>query len=261
MQTTEILMEIKESDFVQSLEKGLNVLLAFSQEKKAMTLTEVAEKTHQSRAASRRFLLTFTKLGYMQTDGKYFSLTAKVLDLGYNYISSLDIIDIAKPFMVKLSKTVEESCSIGLIENKDIVYIVQEQVARVMTLSLKVGSRLPAHLTSMGRMIMAMNENLQNELLDKFDYKPLTENTIANKESLKTELDKIKAQGYAFVDQELEVGLRAISTPIYSKNNEVNYALTILSPTNRFSKEDMIERYLGPMLAACGEISEILKKQ
>ncbi|MCP9770437.1 IclR family transcriptional regulator [Lacihabitans sp. LS3-19] len=254
-------MEIKESDFVQSLEKGLNVLLAFSQEKKAMTLSEVAEKTQMSRAAARRFLLTYTHLGYMINDGKYFSLTPKVLDLGYNYISSMDIIEIAKPFMVKLSKEIEESCSIGLIENKDIVYIVQEQVSRVMTISLKVGSRLPAHLTSMGRMILAMNEKLQTELLEKFEYNQLTENTISDKASLKAELDRIKIQGFAFVDQELEVGLRAISTPIFSKNNKVNYALTILSPTNRFSKEEMLNRFLEPMKETCGRISEILQKQ
>ncbi|CAN1530041.1 IclR Transcriptional regulator [Spirosomataceae bacterium] len=254
-------MEIKESDFVQSLEKGLNVLLAFSNEKKAMTLSEVAERTDLSRAAARRFLLTYSYLGYMQNDGKHFSLTPKVLDLGYNYISSMDIIEIAKPFMVKLSKEVEESCSIGLIENKDIVYIVQEQVSRVMTVSLKVGSRLPAHLTSMGRMILAMNEGLKNELLDKFDYKQLTENTIVDKNSLCLELNKIKKQGYAFVDQELEVGLRAISTPIFSKNEKVIYALTILSPTNRFTKNEMIKRFLEPMQQACIQISSILEKQ
>jgi IclR family pca regulon transcriptional regulator len=161
----------------------------------------------------------------MQNDGKHFSLTPKVLDLGYNYISSMDIIEIAKPFMVKLSKEVEESCSIGLIENKDIVYIVQEQVSRVMTVSLKVGSRLPAHLTSMGRMILAMNEGLKNELLDKFDYKQLTENTIVD------------------------------------KNEKVIYALTILSPTNRFTKNEMIKRFLEPMQQACIQISSILEKQ
>jgi IclR family pca regulon transcriptional regulator len=173
----------------------------------------------------------------------------------------MDIIEIAKPFMVKLSKEVEESCSIGLIENKDIVYIVQEQVSRVMTVSLKVGSRLPAHLTSMGRMILAMNEGLKNELLDKFDYKQLTENTIVDKNSLCLELNKIKKQGYAFVDQELEVGLRAISTPIFSKNEKVIYALTILSPTNRFTKNEMIKRFLEPMQQACIQISSILEKQ
>jgi IclR family transcriptional regulator, pca regulon regulatory protein len=226
-----------------------------------MTLSEVAERTDLSRAAARRFLLTYTYLGYMQTDGKYFSLTTKVLDLGYNYISSMDIIEIAKPLMVKLSKEVEESCSIGLIENKDIVYIVQEQVSRVMTVSLKVGSRLPAHLTSMGRMILAMNEDLKNNLIDMFDYKQLTENTICDKHSLLVELEKIKSQGYAFVDQELEVGLRAISTPIFSKNEKVNYALTILSPTNRYTQNQMINRFLEPMKQACQEISEILHKQ
>jgi IclR family transcriptional regulator, pca regulon regulatory protein len=254
-------MEIKESDFVQSLEKGLNVLLAFSHERKAMTLSEVSERTAMSRAAARRFLLTYTYLGYMQTDGKYFSLTPKVLDLGYKYISSMDIIEIAKPFMVKLSKEVEESCSIGLLENIDIVYIVQEQVSRVMTVSLKVGSRLPAHLTSMGRMILAMNEDLKNELLDRFDYKQLTENTIVDKDSLNLELIKIKNLGFAFVDQELEVGLRAISTPIFSKNEKVNFALTILSPTNRYTQNEMINRFLGPMLESCKGISDILRRQ
>lgn len=254
-------MEIKESDFVQSLEKGLNVLLAFSNEKKAMTLSEVAEKTDLSRAAARRFLLTYTYLGYMQTDGKYFSLTPKVLDLGYNYISSMDIIEIAKPFMLKLSKEVDESCSVGLIEDKDIVYIVQEQVSKVMTISLKVGSRLPAHLTSMGRMILAMNQDIQNELLDKFEYKQFTENSVLNKESLKAELDLIKNQGWAFVDQELEIGLRAISAPIYAKGGIVKYAMTIVSPTNRSSKEEMIDRFLEPMMEACKGISAILMKQ
>ncbi len=252
---------MKESDFVQSLEKGLQVLLAFSQQKKAMTLSEVAENTGLSRAAARRFLLTYTHLGYMQTDGKFFSLTSKVMDLGYNYISSMDIIEIAKPYMVELSKEVEESCSLGLIENKDIVYIVQEQVSRVMTISLKVGSRLPAHITSMGRMILAMNEDLQRDLLDKFEYNQLTENTISDNQSLKIELDRIRSQGYAFVDQELEVGLRAISTPVFSKNGKVNYALTILSPTNRFTKEEMIDRFLEPMFIACEGISDILQRQ
>jgi IclR family pca regulon transcriptional regulator len=254
-------MKIKASDFVQSLEKGLNVLLTFSQEKNRMTLSEVAEKAQLSRAAARRFLLTYTQLGFMQTDGKYFMLTAKVLDLGYNYISSMDIIEVAKPFMISLSKNIEESCSIGLIEDMDIVYIVQEQVTRVMTISLKVGSRLPAHLTSMGRMILALNTELQNKLLDKFDYKQFTENTITDKESLKTELELIKKQGWAFIDQELEIGLRAISAPIFSKGGKVNYAMTIVSPTNRSSKEEMINRFLEPMLEACKGISEILKKQ
>lgn len=252
--------EIKSTDFVQSLEKGLQVLLAFNQHGKELTLSEVAKITNLSRAAARRFLLTYTHLGYMSTDGKKFRLTAKVLDLGYHYIASLDIIEIAKPLMVELSKNVHESCSIGQIEHKDIVYIVQEQVSRVMTVSLKVGSRLPAHLTSMGRVILAINEPLQNQLLDQFDYQQLTENTITNKEELKQELIKIKKQGFALVDQELELGLRAISTPIFSKNGIVEYALTILSPTNRYSPEEMISRFLEPMLTTCRAISDILGK-
>ncbi|WP_304236842.1 IclR family transcriptional regulator C-terminal domain-containing protein [Jiulongibacter sediminis] len=248
-------MEIKASDYVQSLDKGLRVLLVFSKEQRPLTLSEVAAQTQMSRAAARRFLLTFTHLGYMQTDGKHFSLTAKVLDLGYSYISSMDIIDIAKPFMLKLSQELNESCSIGEIQNTDIVYIVQEQVARVMTVSLKVGSRIPAHVTSMGRMILAMNEQMQEELLEKIDFTAYTSHTITDKDKLKAELAIIKKQGWAFVDEELEYGLRAISTPIFSKDGSVKYAMTIVSTTNRTGKEEMLYRFLPAMQKTCQEIS------
>lgn len=251
-------MEIKASDYVQSLDKGLRVLLVFSKEQRPLTLSEVAAHTQMSRAAARRFLLTFTQLGYMQTDGKLFSLTPKVLDLGYSYISSMDIIDIAKPYMLRLSKELNESCSLGEIQDRDIVYIVQEQVARVMTVSFKVGSRIPAHVTSMGRMILAMNPDLQDKLLDQFEYIPFTDHTITSKEELKKELETIKKRGWALVDQELEEGLRAISTPIFSKNNAVRYAMTIISTTNRINKEEMIDRFLPAMQTTCGEISRAL---
>jgi IclR family pca regulon transcriptional regulator len=170
----------------------------------------------------------------------------------------MDIIKIAKPFMLKLSKELNESCSLGEIQDRDIVYIVQEQVARVMTVSFKVGSRIPAHVTSMGRMILAMNPDLQDKLLDQFEYSPFTDRTITTKEELKKELKTIKKQGWALVDQELEEGLRAISTPVFSKNNEVRYAMTIISTTNRINKEEMLHRFLPAMQHTCREISRAL---
>jgi IclR family pca regulon transcriptional regulator len=157
--------------------------------------------------------------------------------------------------MLKLSQELNESCSIGEIQNTDIVYIVQEQVARVMTVSLKVGSRIPAHVTSMGRMILAMNEQMQEELLEKIDFTAYTSHTITDKDKLKAELAIIKKQGWAFVDEELEYGLRAISTPIFSKDGSVKYAMTIVSTTNRTGKEEMLYRFLPAMQKTCQEIS------
>ena len=254
-------MDIKKTDYVQSLEKGLRVLMAFSKERQIMTLTEVAKVTDLSRAAARRFLLTYTHLGYIKTDGKYFELTPKVLNLGYNYLSSLDIKEIAKPFLINLAKAVNETCSVVTIADKEVVILVREQVSRIMTISIGVGSRLPTHVTAVGRVILAMNEDLQDKLLDTFDYQQYTINTITNKDRLKAELKRVKEQGWSLIDQELEPGVRAIAVPIYSKNRDVKYAIHISSNTTRVSKEEMIDNFLPHLLEAAKGISEALRKQ
>jgi len=252
---------IKKTDYVQSLEKGLRVLMAFSKEKQTMTLTEVAKLTSLSRAAARRFLLTYTHLGYIKSDGKYFELTPKVLNLGYNYLSSLDIKDIAKPFLINLSKAVNETCSVVTIDGPEVVILVRQQVSRIMTVSIGVGSRLPTHVTAVGRVILAMNQSLQDKLIDNFDYQQYTINTITTKERLQAELERVKEQGYSMIDQELEAGVRAIAVPIYSRAGGVKYAIHISSNTNRVSKEDMVETFLPHLQEAANGISEALRKQ
>lgn len=254
-------MDIKKTDYVQSLEKGLRVLTAFSKEKPTMTLTEVAKVTNLSRAAARRFLLTYTHLGYVKMDGKLFELTPKVLNLGYNYLSSLDIKEIANPFLVQLAKTVNETCSVVTISGTDVIILVRQQISRIMTISVGIGSRLPAHVTAVGRVILAMNEDLQTQLLDTFDYRHYTINTITNKTHLQAELERVKQQGWAMIDQELEAGVRAIAAPIYSKDGSVKYAMHISTHTNRVSKEEMISRFLPHLQEACWGVSEALKKQ
>lgn len=250
---------INKADYVQSLEKGLKVLKAFGSDKKVMTLSEVAEVTKMSRAAARRFLLTYTDLGYMHSDGKYFELTSRVLDLGYTYLSSLDITEIAKPYMLKLSNLVNESSSIATLDKNEVVYLMRQQVSRIMTINLGIGTRLPAHVTSMGRTIMAMND-FKEELLDVFEYEQYTINTISNKIELKKELQKIRQQGWALVDQELEAGVRSISAPIFSKDGSVKYAMNIGCQANRVSKDRLITEFLPHLKEAAGNISSALKK-
>ncbi len=254
-------MEIKKTDYVQSLEKGLRVLMAFSSERQKMTLTEVAKVTELSRAAARRFLLTYVHLRYIKTDGKLFELTPKVLNLGYNYLSSLDIKEIAKPFLMDLAKVTNETCSVVTMDGKDVVILVRQQVSRIMTISIGIGSRLPTHVTAVGRVLLAMNPDLQDQLIDTFDYQQYTINTISTKERLKAELTRVRQQGWAMIDQELEAGVRAIAVPIYSKDGSVKYAIHISSNTHRVSKEDMVERFLPHLREAAKGISEALQKQ
>jgi len=254
-------MTIKKTDYVQSLEKGLRVLMAFSKERQQMTLTEVAKVTDLSRAAARRFLLTYTHLGYIKTDGKYFELTPKVLNLGYNYLSSLDIKEIAKPFLVELAKAVNETCSVVTIDETEVVILVRQQVTRIMTVSVGVGSRLPTHVTAVGRAILANNDALLERLIDQFDYQQYTINTIITKDRLLAELSRIKQQGWSLIDQELEAGVRAIAVPIHSRDGSVKYAIHISTNTNRVSKEDMVNIFLPHLKAAAEGISEALRKQ
>ncbi|MBQ4913265.1 helix-turn-helix domain-containing protein [Maribacter sp. MMG018] len=253
-------MDIKKTDYVQSLDKGLKVLTAFSADRKSMTLSEVAEITGLTRAAARRFLLTYCYLGYMSTNGKYFELTSKVLDLGYRYMSSLDISELAGPLMKKLSLEVGESCSLATLDGLEVIYIARQQVSRIMTVSLGVGSRLPAHVTSMGRVLWAMNDLHLTNALDNIEYKQYTINSIMSKEHLKRELEKVKLQKWSLVDQELEAGLRSISAPIFSKGNKVKYAINILVQTSRFNNEELVSNVLPHLQATCEEISIALKK-
>jgi DNA-binding IclR family transcriptional regulator len=152
--------ERESADFVASLARGLAVVRAFGPDAHAMTLTQVAARTKLTRAAARRFLLTLQALGYAESDGKHFRLTAKVLDLGYAYLSSMDLWDVAQPHMERLVAEVQESCSCSVLDGTDIVYVLRVPTKRIMSVALSVGTRLPAYATSMGRVLLAAGRPL-----------------------------------------------------------------------------------------------------
>ena len=147
--------ERRDGDYVQSLERGLAVLRVFDADHPSLTLSDVARSTGLTRATARRLLMTFAKLGYMTSDGRLFSLTPKVLDLGYAYVSSLQVSDIAQPFMEALSERVHESVSASVLDGDEIVYVARVPTQRIMRIALSLGSRLPAAVTSMGRVLLA----------------------------------------------------------------------------------------------------------
>src|SRR3954464_6219923 len=145
----------RSADHVQSLERGLSVIRAFDAEHRELGLSEVARATGLTRAAARRFLLTLVELGYMRLDAGRFSLRPRVLELGFAYLSSISLPDVAHPHMEALVATLNESSSISVLDDTDVVYVARVPPRRIMSITLAVGARLPAYATSMGRVLLA----------------------------------------------------------------------------------------------------------
>src|SRR6266700_1243220 len=147
--------QARDSDFVQSLDRGLAVIKAFGPDRERLSLSEVARATGLTRAAARRFLLTLVRLGYVRSDGREFSLRPKVLELGYAYLSGLALPEVAAPHLEELVAKLHESSSISVLDGHHIVYVVRVPTKRIMTVAISVGTRFPAFATSMGRVLLA----------------------------------------------------------------------------------------------------------
>jgi IclR family pca regulon transcriptional regulator len=236
------------------------VIQIFSSERPALTLSEVARLTGITRATARRILLTLEKLGYVRSDDRLFSLTPRVLALGWAYLSSLNLWEIAQPFMEQLVEKTEESSSAATLDLPEIVYVARVPTRRIMAISLSVGSRLPAHATSMGRVLLAdlptdeLEHYLANEPRDR-----LTEHTITDADALRREIATVREQGWAYVDQELEIGLRSIAAPIMGRSGRTIAALNVSAAAPRVSIEEFHNRFRPALLETTSVISTSLR--
>ena len=228
--------ESRNSDFVQSLERGLAVIRAFDAEHRELALSDVARATGLTRASARRFLLTLVKLGYVHFADGRFSLRPRVLELGYAYLSSLTLPEVAQPHMEALVAKVNESSSISVLDDLEVVYVVRVPTRRIMSITLSVGTRLPAYATSMGRVLLAhLPEDELEERIDRIEIRPLTARTVTNKDDLRVILAATRKQGYAATDQELEEGLRSLAVPIRDSSENVIAALNVSVHASRAS--------------------------
>ena len=246
------------SQSLRSLERGIAVIQVFSREHPALTLSEVARLTGITRATARRILLTLEKLGHVRSDGKLFSLTPRVLSLGLAYLASLDLPELAQPLMESLSERTKESCSLATLDPPDIVYVARVPTRRIMTVTLGVGARLPAHATSMGRVLLA---GLPEDELDRFlaetPLERLTDNTITDAEELRAVVAEARAQGWALVDQELEIGLRSVAAPVRKAPCGTVAAVNVSASAQRVSIDEFRERFLPDLLATAASISAV----
>ncbi|MEN3534574.1 IclR family transcriptional regulator [Microbispora sp. ZYX-F-249] len=247
-------------EHVQSLARGLAVIRAFDATSPELTLSEVARKTGLTRAAARRFLLTLAGLGYVRTDGRLFALSPRVLELGYAYLSSLSLPEVALPHLERLAAEVHESASVSVLDDTDIVYVARVPTARIMRVTIAIGTRFPAYCTSMGRVLLA---GLSPEDLDAYlaraDLRRLTPRTATSPTALRTALDEVRAQGWALVDQELEEGLRSIAAPIRGRDGRVVAAVNVSSHASRTTPESARRDLLPPLLSTAAGIEADLR--
>ena len=260
---TNRIADLKPGDaYVQSFARGLEVIRSFSADAPSQTLTEVAERSGLTRAGARRILLTLQSLGYVTLEGKVFSLTPRILDLGFAYLSSMPIWNLAEPVMEKLVAEVCESCSVAVLDGTDIVYVLRIPTHKIMSINLGVGSRLPAYCTSLGRVLLgALPDDELAGRLERSGVTSRTKYTVTGIKDLLARIEQVRKQGWSMVNQELEEGLVSMSAPITDRAGRTVAALNISGQANRTSAKAMQETMLPQMLAAAKDISRMLTVQ
>lgn len=252
----------RNSDFVQSLDRGLAVIRSFGPDRERLSLSEVARATGLTRAAARRFLLTLVKLGYVRSDGREFSLRPRVLELGYAYLSGLALPDVAAPHLEELVAKLHESSSISVLDGHHVVYVVRVPTKRIMTVAISVGTRFPAYATSMGRVLLAaLSPDELDRYLAEAEFESLTARTVTDPGRLREIIGEVARQGYAIVDQELEEGLRAVAAPIRGAADVGTAAINVSAHAARVSIASLRADILPALLDTARAIETDLQAQ
>ncbi|MCZ4618617.1 IclR family transcriptional regulator domain-containing protein [Rhodococcus qingshengii] len=239
------------------MERAITILTAFDAEYRSMTLTQVTERCRLPRSAARRFLHTLVELGYVSHAGRRFELTAKVLELGYANVSRFTLADVCQPHVDILTRNLNASSSVAVLDGTDIRYVCRAEAATGMAVALKAGSRIPAHVTAAGRVLLAAqpDSDIESYLSLALGRNDSWQLSTAGAERLKRELETVRCQGWAFADQLIEVGVRAIAVPLRSRGGREVGALTVSMYESFEPPRVLVPRCLPPLLEAAGTIS------
>ena len=242
-------------DFMLSLARGLAVIRAFGEGKPQLSIREIALATGCSRAAARRCLHTLITLGYATNTEAGYELTPATLSLAANYLGSSSIARLAQPILERVSSQLHESSSVAVLDGDDIIYVARAAARRILSIGLAVGSRLPAPCTSMGRVLIAhLDEAARARVLARIKLTRHTPRTIVDKNDFRAELDRIRAQGYAIVDQELELGLRSMAVPIVGPGRRVLAAINVGVHAQRAERQTLVREFLPVLQQAAADI-------
>lgn len=243
-------------DFMLSLARGLAVIRAFGQGKTPLGMADVARLTGISRAAARRCLHTLAVLGYASPGGGTYALTPAVLGLGEAYLGSNAVTRAAQPVLERISSQIHESASMAVLDGDDIVYVARVATQRILSIGIAVGTRLPAACTSMGRVLVAFSEPpTRARFLSHVKLERHTSHTIIDKAELRAELDRVHRQGFALVDQELELGLRSIAVPVLRPDGTAVAAINVGVHVARVNRRALERDILDVLLAGAREIA------
>jgi IclR family pca regulon transcriptional regulator len=234
---------------VQSLDRGITVLLAFDAEHPEPSLAELAQLTGFSRPAVRRFLITLERMGYVRSNGAgRWSLTPRVLSIGQHYTETHALIELAQPHLLSLAERTSESASLATLDGDEVVYVARVPVRRIMSINVSVGTRVPAHATSMGRVLLAWAPPVVvDEVLTGRPLRAVTPNTLTDLDDVRAELSRVRAQGWSIVSEELEIGLLSASAPVRDRSGEVVAALASSTSVGR-SDAETLRRDVVPLL-------------
>lgn len=249
--------EARDGEFVTALQRGLTVLESFGPGQERMTLSQVAERADLSRGTARRFLLTLTALGYLGTDGKLFWMTPKVLRLGNGYLSAFGRAEAVRPVIQAVSQQFDESCSMAVLEGPDVVYVARAEARRVYSSRIDIGTRLPAHASSLGRVLLAgLGEEALEAWLRRYPPVAWTKRTITDLDLLRAKIAEVRRQRYAIIDGELEIGARSIALPILDRAGRTVAALNIGTAAGRAPLDHMRRVFLPVLRKAAEEIAQ-----
>ena len=246
-------------DFMTSLARGLAVIRAFSDQRRSLTMAQISHKTGIPRAAVGRCLNTLRQLGYVEVDGRAWSLGPKVLTLGYSYLSSTPLTVSTLPYLNRISRALNESCSMAVLDEHEVLYVVRAATSRIMSVALNTGSRLPAYCTSLGRVMLA---HMEPEELDRYfaavTLKAYTDKTVVSEKRLRAILAQVREDGHAIVDEELELGLRSIAVPVRGASGTVMAALNVSGQAARIRVGEMRAAYLPELERGARELAILL---
>jgi IclR family pca regulon transcriptional regulator len=250
---------LTDPSFMTSLARGLAVIRAFSDQRRSLTIAQISHRTGIPRAAVRRCLHTLKQLGYVDSEANNFSLKPKILTLGYSYLSSTPLTVSAQPGLNGISRALNESCSLAVLDEHEVLYVSRSATSRIMAVALNTGSRLPAYCTSLGRVLLAhLSEEALAAYFSRTELKAYTDKTVVSQKRLLEILECVRNSGFAIVEEELEIGLRSIAVPVRGASGNVIAALNVGAQATRVNAKRMKEEFLPVLLHGAQDLSILL---
>lgn len=250
----------RKEELLDSLTKGLALLRLYASGVERLTMQEVADQLDVTRAAARRLLLTLEHNGYLAQEGRQFALTPKVMDLGYAYFASMNLPQLARPYLQALRAEVNESCSIGMLDRDSVVLVAREEPSQMLRVDMAIGRRMPAYAHSLGRVLLAgLDDDARATYLAGAELRKLTPFTISSRPALARKLEQVRAEGFCTLISELVDGFAGISVPLRDQDGKTVAGLGLSMVLGSRDQAYLERHYLPPLRRAAASIEAILK--